>query len=274
MIIPEELLRLSVPSFGELIRKGEALMIPLIVLNTLSWTIIIDRAVFWTAAGVRLIRERRLLRAFQMQGRGGGLEGFLAGRFGAIDLGRKVRGSLLLAPVIASQKSADDRIWEDEMDTVLGRSERFLFILSLIATLSTSFGLFGTVVGVSWSLNYIESDFSQTVSGLSVALYTTIGGLAVSIVAIIAGGIYSSLSGALGRAIVHWVNVLRLAAAPAAAPVPAEGILQPAAARPARGEGLETAKPYAGGAVRREDTLEISPSPVDLSKSDIIVEDV
>ncbi len=270
MTIPEELLKLSVPSVRDLICKGEALNIPLIILNVFSWSIIIDRIVFWVCASVRMFREKRLIAEYVRDGHADGFEGFLKARYPAARLEKKLSRSIYTGVALVADKfRGDDKMWEDEMDAVLGRSERFLGFLTLIASLSTSFGLFGTVVGVSWSLNYIESDFSQTVSGLSVALYTTILGLAVSIVAIIASGMFGALSEMLGKSIISRVNTVRRAAGR----LPESARPVSATARSAGGEPGQF-NPFR----QREDTLDISPAKADtrkdLSKSDFIVEEI
>jgi biopolymer transport protein ExbB/TolQ len=88
-------------------------------------------------------------------------------------------------------------------------TEKLLTFLTLAATLGTSFGLLGTVIGVSSSLKFIESDFSSTVAGLSVALYTTVGGLVVSIQAALFYAFFQSMSNALNNSICGWVRRLR-----------------------------------------------------------------
>ncbi len=63
-------------------------------------------------------------------------------------------------------------------DRVVGESRRWIGLLEGIAGLSTSLGLFGTVVGVSMSFDSMALGKSDDVAhGLSVALYTTVAGL-------------------------------------------------------------------------------------------------
>lgn len=63
-------------------------------------------------------------------------------------------------------------------DRLVAESRRSIVLLQTIAALSTSLGLFGTVVGVSMSLDSMSVGKSDDVAhGLAVALYTTVAGL-------------------------------------------------------------------------------------------------
>jgi hypothetical protein len=189
--------------------------------------------------------------------------------------------SLYWNALLAREENPDrETAWEEETETVLTRSERFLSFLTLVATLGTSFGLLGTVLGVSKSLQFIESDFSATVSGLSVALYTTIGGLVVSIVSLTAYGIFTSLSDALGRSIQRQLARLgrrlesRAGTPPPRVAAPSRPAVPRAPSRPAAPQTPpRPAAPKApSGLERREDTLAVTPR--DLSSGDIVIEDL
>lgn len=67
-----------------------------------------------------------------------------------------------------------------EADRLLRAARRGVGALEVFASLSTSLGLFGTVVGVSLSFQAISSGNSgSVVYGLGVALFTTVLGLVV-----------------------------------------------------------------------------------------------
>jgi biopolymer transport protein ExbB/TolQ len=149
MTFSQELLTLSTPPLLEVIRKGQALMIPLIILFCLSLTIILDRTFFWLEWMVRMRRERRLLNAYQKQGHPSGLRGFLGDRMKGNRFLSAVRKSIYLQVLLKVEDSPGrNALWEDVMDGIVSRSERFLSFLALVATLGTSFGLLGTVIGV------------------------------------------------------------------------------------------------------------------------------
>ncbi|MHC5035697.1 MAG: MotA/TolQ/ExbB proton channel family protein [Planctomycetota bacterium] len=203
----EQLLSAPLPPFGELLEKGGALMIPLLLLNFFAWVIILERAIYWLSSLPGLLRERRLLRGYLKDPSGRTLEEYLRERRPKT-AGQLLSSGSILKPAFLFQ-TREPTAWEEEAEAVVVRSEKFLSFLTLAATLGTSFGLLGTVIGVSSSLKFIESDFSSTVAGLSVALYTTVGGLLVSIQAALFYAIFQSLSNALNNSICGWVRRLR-----------------------------------------------------------------
>ncbi|MHC4597422.1 MAG: MotA/TolQ/ExbB proton channel family protein [Planctomycetota bacterium] len=203
----EQFFFVPLPSFGELLRKGGGLMIPLLLLNGLAWIVILERGLFWLTSLPALLKERRLLRGYLRDGASQTLEEYVRERRpkGA---GRLLARGVLLKPAVLFQ-TREPTAWEEEAESVVTRSEKFLAFLTLAATLGTSLGLLGTVIGVSSSLKFIESDFSSTVAGLSVALYTTVGGLMVSIQAALSYALFQSFSNALNESIGGWVRRLR-----------------------------------------------------------------
>jgi biopolymer transport protein ExbB/TolQ len=264
MTLFEDLLTLSTPSLEELVRKGQGLMIPLILLALLSATIVVDRVLFWLGTLLRHVRENRLLQAYVDSDYLFGFRKYLEDHLPKERLGRLFRRNLYLDVLLAFEDHpGKEEKWQEKKEEILTRSERFLSFLTLIATLGTSFGLLGTVIGVSKSLKFIESDFSATVSGLSVALYTTIGGLLISIFSLTAYGILTSLSDGLGRHINLRVEKLRKREEKKDVPAPPKP-------PPPPGRGGPPGK--AGGTPPREDTLAFTPE--DHSQSDIVIEDL
>lgn len=203
----EQFLSIPLPELGELLEKGGGLMIPLLVLNFLAWAVVLERALYWLFTLPGLLRERRLLGRYLADGNGRTLEDYLKERKPK-RAERILSSGMLLKPVSLFQ-TRENPVWEEEADAVVLRSEKFLSFLVLAATLGTSFGLLGTVIGVSSSLKFIESDFSSTVAGLSVALYTTVGGLVVSIQAALFYAAFQAASNALNNAICGWVRRFR-----------------------------------------------------------------
>ncbi len=201
------MLSAPMPPLAELLERGGALMIPLLVLNFLAWVVLLERGFFWIVALPGLLRERQLMRRYLKSGSGAPVEAFLkdaaprsASRF--LSRGAFVKPAALY-------QTREPAAWEEEADAIVHRSEKFLTVLTVIATLGTSIGLLGTVIGVSHSLKFIESDFSSTVAGLSVALYTTVGGLVVSIQSALFYAVLQAMSNALNNGICGWVRALR-----------------------------------------------------------------
>lgn len=76
-------------------------------------------------------------------------------------------------------------------DRLLRESRRGIPVLETIASLSTSLGLFGTVVGVSLSFDSMSGGRAEDVArGLSVALFTTVAGLIVYLYCFVASAFF------------------------------------------------------------------------------------
>lgn len=79
-------------------------------------------------------------------------------------------------------------------------SRRGIGVLEAIASLSTSLGLFGTVVGVSMSFDSMGGGKPDEVAhGLAVALYTTVAGLIVYLYCFVASAFFRHFSDRLER---------------------------------------------------------------------------
>lgn len=207
----EQFLSAPLPPLRELLEKGGALMIPLVIINFLAWVVVLERAMYWLGSLPGLLREKRILHSYIAKGGGKTVEEYLK-EVEPKTARAHLNAGALIRPAFLFQ-TREPTAWEEEADATVTRSERFLTFLTLAATLGTSFGLLGTVIGVSSSLKFIESDFSSTVAGLSVALYTTVGGLLVSIQAALFYAGFQTCSNKLHNAICDGVRMLRQRAA-------------------------------------------------------------
>ena len=204
----EQFLQAPMPPLGELLEKGGALMIPILALNAGAWLVFVERGLFWLASVPAIIRERRIVGRYFREGSGKTFEAYLKEKWPVVAT-RLLESGWIVKPLSLFQTREGDA-WEEETDAVVARTEKWLGFLTLAAALGTSFGLLGTVIGVSSSLKFIESDFSSTVDGLSVALYTTVGGLVVSIQATLFLWVYQAFSNALNNSISGYVRELRI----------------------------------------------------------------
>ncbi|MEQ8767977.1 MAG: MotA/TolQ/ExbB proton channel family protein [Planctomycetota bacterium] len=160
-------------------------MTPIVACSIVTVAIVLERSLFWLWLGAR--SDRRLRRDL---------------RGGMTPIDRLQRSSDVIASIVReflrhSRNRAAAAIATDEL---LSRSERHLRLLAVIASVSTSFGLLGTVVGVSISFRAL-ADARDIAGGLSIALYTTVGGLVVFLIAYLAGALFQALSRGLAREI-------------------------------------------------------------------------
>jgi biopolymer transport protein ExbB/TolQ len=88
-------------------------------------------------------------------------------------------------------------------------SRQFLDWLSLIANISGTLGLMGTVVGISLSFKTMASEDSKGMAlSLATALYTTVGGIILFLIAYLGLFLFQKLSNQLDNALT--VNIQRL----------------------------------------------------------------
>jgi biopolymer transport protein ExbB len=158
-------------------------MYPLLVCSILAVTIIFERAVFWLR--IQHNSDRNL--AFKI------LE--LAERETydeAYDLGRNSPDYIvkMLINGIAHRNYSLPRALEMAADEALKRMRRSLNILDTIITLAPLLGIFGTVLGIINSFDFLGlAQIAQpqvVTKGIAQALITTAAGLAVAIVTLIA----------------------------------------------------------------------------------------
>lgn len=89
------------------------------------------------------------------------------------------------------------------------QSRQFLDWLSLIANISGTLGLMGTVVGISLSFKTMASEDSKGMAlSLATALYTTVGGIILFLIAYLGLFLFQKLSNQLDNALT--VNIQRL----------------------------------------------------------------
>lgn len=147
----------------EWIRQGGAMMWPIVALSLLGTMIILERAFFWIRHAWRVDSDRR--------------DRLVVRR--VLPIEEDVRSP---DPVVrvASWLRLDPPRGQRLADSVVAEGARGVGALELLASISTTLGLFGTVVGVSLSFGSISSGDPDTVlTGLSIALYTTVFGLLV-----------------------------------------------------------------------------------------------
>lgn len=138
--------------------QGGALMWPIFGLSVLGLMIILERAFYWI-------------------------------RHAWISDPARRRGPV--ARIVALDPQAARR----EADRLLRSSRRGVGALEMIASLSTSLGLFGTVAGISMSFQSMGAgDTAKIVSGLGVALFTTVLGLVVHLYCAVLASLYGHLA--------------------------------------------------------------------------------
>ena len=162
----------------ELVRRGGAVMWPLLALSLLSVTLLLERGWFFlqTNAPGRLVRVReaaKKLRAGDRQGARSLLTG------DRTVYGETVRRLLdeALTPAAAT----------DAIESQRRRLERFLPVFSTIITAAPMLGILGTVLGIISSFEVLSDqsttrDPSLVGQGIAEALITTAVGLVVALV--------------------------------------------------------------------------------------------
>ncbi len=165
----------------EWIQQGGPMMWPIVGLSVLGTMVILERAFFWIRHAWRVDSERR-------------------------DRLNIRRGLPIEADVqspdpvvrIASWLRLDQPRGQRLADEVIAEGARGVGALELFASISTTLGLFGTVIGVSLSFGAISSGDTETVlTGLSVALYTTVFGLLVHLYCGVFAAFFNFLHGRL-----------------------------------------------------------------------------
>jgi len=185
-------------------------MIPIILASILSGAVILERLFFWLRHFVRRdVSLRRTLCEGQADPRA---------RSGSRDPVVRV-----LAHMIEMEGNVEAAAERAERE--LRESKRSVELLNTIGSLSTALGLLGTVVGVALSLRSIAlGNAAEIVSGLSIALYTTIGGLIVFLYSTVFAAFFAGLTRGLGEAMEDAIRTFRnrrehsAPAQPAAAP--------------------------------------------------------
>lgn len=136
--------------------RGGPWMWPIVALSILGLMLIFERLFFWLKFSL-VSNPRRRQAAIERREESPGRD-----------------------PVAKIALSTDPSHAKYLASRLLAESRRGVGALELIASLSTSLGLFGTVIGVSMSFDAIHAGESgEVVRGLGVALFTTVLGLIV-----------------------------------------------------------------------------------------------
>ncbi|MBI2932075.1 MAG: MotA/TolQ/ExbB proton channel family protein [Planctomycetes bacterium] len=157
---------------------GPAVMWPLAGLSWLATLFILERVFYWVRYSVR--RNPRLRRD-AVEGR--------------LSAGPTVSSGHDPVAVITCWLRVEPERGRLLAERLVSESRRGVYLLECIAGLSTSLGLFGTVVGVSMSFDSMAAGKADDVAhGLSVALYTTVAGLIIYLACFVAAGFFRHFS--------------------------------------------------------------------------------
>lgn len=158
---------------SEVFHRGGPLMWLLVPVSVVATAVVVERLLFWGALSLSALRHRGL-----------------AGRARRQELGDHDRERLgrirdplpyLLDRLRRSGHRGD--LVSAGLETEVARAGSGVGLLQLLAEISTSVGLFGTVWGVTTLLPaYRGGDVKGVVDGLATALYTTVGGLTLFLV--------------------------------------------------------------------------------------------
>ena len=169
----------------ELVRAGGPFMWPIIACSIAAVGILLER--LWTLQRKRVLPEELLKRVSQLAETNQVNAKVIEALEKNSPLGR------VLAAALANRDRGRDIMMERVQDTgrhVVHELERFLNSLGTIASISPLLGLLGTVTGIIRAFNAVMlggmGDPRMLAGGISEALVTTAGGLAVAIPSFIA----------------------------------------------------------------------------------------
>jgi len=157
-------------------------MYPLLFCSLVSFTIVIERVIFWIREKKK--RDRKLLDGFMSLIEKGELEE--AREFVADSHDPVVR--VLVCGIVHRDFSLKDAL-RMSADEEITRMRRYLPILDTMITLSPLLGILGTVTGIIYSFNMLGSagveNPAMITAGIGQALLTTAFGLAIAIFSLI-----------------------------------------------------------------------------------------
>jgi biopolymer transport protein ExbB len=187
----------------ELVRAGGPFMAPIIICSIAAVGILLER--LWTLQRKRVLPEE-LIKKLSSFAEGGQVSPkFIDALEKNSPLGR------VLAAALANRDRGREIMMERVQDTgrhVVHELERFLNTLGTIASISPLLGLLGTVTGIIRAFNAVMlggmGDPRLLAGGISEALITTAGGLAVAIPSFIA---YRYLRGKVERIVVDMEKI-------------------------------------------------------------------
>jgi biopolymer transport protein ExbB len=187
----------------ELVRAGGPFMAPIILCSIVAVGILLER--LWTLQRKRVLPEELIKRVSQLAESGQVNPKVIEALEKNSPLGR------VMAAALANRDRGRDIMMERVQDTgrhVVHELERFLNSLGTIASISPLLGLLGTVAGIINAFNAIMlggmGDPRMLAAGISQALITTAGGLAVAIPSFIA---YRYLRGKVERIVIDMEKI-------------------------------------------------------------------
>jgi biopolymer transport protein ExbB len=206
----------------EIVKAGGPFMVPIILCSIISAGILLER--LWTLQRKRVLPQELIKRVTDLTDKNQVTPKVIEALEKNSPLGR------VLAAALANRDRGREIMMERVEDTgrhVIHELERFLNSLGTIASISPLLGLLGTVTGIIRAFNAVMlggmGDPRMLAGGISEALITTAGGLAVAIPSFIA---YRYLRGKVEGIVVDMEKIAvkfadSLGAAPQAEPVAA-----------------------------------------------------
>jgi biopolymer transport protein ExbB len=187
----------------ELVRAGGPFMAPIILCSIAAVGILLER--LWTLQRKRVLPEDLIKKLSSFSEGGQVTPKIIEALEKNSPLGR------VLAAALANRDRGREIMMERVQDTgrhVVHELERFLNTLGTIASISPLLGLLGTVAGIIRSFNAVMlggmGDPRLLAGGISEALITTAGGLAVAIPSFIA---YRYLRGKVERIVIDMEKI-------------------------------------------------------------------
>ena len=187
----------------ELVRAGGPFMWPIIVCSIAAVGILLER--LWTLQRKRVLPEDLIKKVSDLAEKNQVTPKVIEALEKNSPLGR------VLAAALANRDRGREIMMERVQDTgrhVVHELERFLNSLGTIASISPLLGLLGTVTGVIRAFNAVMlggmGDPRMLAGGISEALVTTAGGLAVAIPSFIA---YRYLRGKVERIVIEMEKI-------------------------------------------------------------------
>src|SRR5262252_7449174 len=187
----------------EIVRAGGPLMWPIILCSITAAAIILER--LWTLQDKRVLPRELPQKVWQLIESNQVNDKVIAALEQNSPLGR------LLATGLANRHRPREILMERLEDTgrhVVHELERFINTLGTIASISPLLGLLGTVTGIIRAFNAVMlggmGDPRMLAGGISEALITTAGGLAVAIPSFIA---YRYLRGKVERIVIDMEKI-------------------------------------------------------------------
>jgi biopolymer transport protein ExbB len=204
----------------EIVKAGGAFMVPIILCSIAAVGILLER--LWTLQRKRVLPQELIKKVTQLADSNQVNERVIDALEKNSPLGR------VLAAALANRDRGRAIMMERVEDTgrhVVHELERFLNTLGTIASISPLLGLLGTVTGIIRAFNAVMmggmGDPRMLAGGISEALITTAGGLAVAIPSFIA---YRYLRGKVERIVIDMEKIaVKFADSLGAAPQSGEG---------------------------------------------------